>query len=189
MTLYASSKIVHAALRRAFSPWFTANGWKRRPGYSCAFIRPSGSGCWCLWFQVSSWGGQLSGSSFTLNLVHQASAESELCGGPGARVLCTLSPAEIELGFSIAQQLATRIPDPPASDPVHEWAKLPGYQGEMWRKRLADLREVNPDAWKPDVDVWLPYYAEADLALWVDFLLPRLEHLLRQSREQEAGAQ
>lgn len=34
MTIYATSKVVHAALKRALSPWFTANGWKRRPGYS-----------------------------------------------------------------------------------------------------------------------------------------------------------
>ena len=189
MTIYATSKVVHAALKRAFSPWFTANGWKRRPGYSCAFIRPAGPGYWCLWFQVSSWGGQLSGSSFTLNLVHQESAESSLCGGPNARVLRTLSAAEIELGFSIATELAKRIPEPAASDPVHEWAKLPDYQGEMWRKRIADLQTVNPDAWKPDVDVWLPYYAVADLDLWVGFLLPRFPHLLRQSQGQDFTAQ
>lgn len=189
MTTYATSKVMHAALKRAFSPWFTANSWKKRPGYSCAFIRPAGAGYWCLWFQISSWGGQLSGSSFTLNLVHQESAEASLSGGPDARVLCTLSAADRELGFSIAEELAKRIPEPAASDPVHEWAKLPDPQGEMWRKRITDLQKVNPDAWKPDVDVWLPYYAVADLDLWVDFLLPRLPHLLRQSQEPAFTAQ
>lgn len=182
---YATSKQVHSALRRALSPWFLANGWTRRSGYSCAFIRPALSGYWCLWIQVSSCGGQLWGSSFTLNLVQAEASDSSLGGGPNARVLCTLTEADKRIAFSIAENLATRIPDPPLSDPVYEWAQQPGYQGERWREQLANLRKVNPDAWKPGVDVWLPYYSVNDLAAWVGFLLPRLPYLLSQSHRSE----
>lgn len=179
---YATGKTVHAALKRLLAPWFTANGWQRRTGYSCAFVRPTASGCWCLWIQVSSWGSRLWGGSFTLNLVHQDTARSSLASGAeDARVLITLDEADRAIAFQIAQLQAARIPEPSPSDPVHEWAKLPGHEGEHWRKMLATLHEVNPDAWEPGVDVWLPYYSAADLEPWVEFLLPRLPHLLRQS--------
>ncbi len=179
---YATSKSVHGALKRALSPWFLAKGWKRRSGHSCAFLKQAPAGYWCLWIQVSSWGSQLLGSSFALNLVPLEAADTPLCGGPDARVLCTLSESDKRLAFSIAEDIATRIPDPPPSDPVHEWAQLPGHQGEQWRETLANLRKVNPDAWKPGADIWLPYYSVIDLDSWVDFLLPRLPHLLLQSQ-------
>lgn len=187
---YATSKEVHSAFKKALSPWFIANGWKRRAGTSCAFVRPADhGGYWCLWLQPSSWGGKLWGSSFTLNLVHVEAVDTPLAGGPHARVLGTLSEADQQLAHAIAQQLARRIPDPPASDPVHEWARLPGHEGESWRQRLANLRTVNPDAWKPGVDVWLPYYSVGDLQEWVQFLAPRWEHLLRQSRGDDTFGQ
>lgn len=189
-TTYATSKQVHGALKKALSPWFIAQGWKRRAGYSCAFVRPAEhGGFWCLWLQPNSWGGRLSGSSFTLNLVHVDAADAPLASGPDARVLQTLTEADRQLAHGIAQQLARHIPDPPDSDPVHEWARLPGHEGETWRQRLANLRTVNPDAWKPGVDVWLPYYGLADLQVWVDFLAPRWEHLLRQSRSHGTAGQ
>ncbi|MBB3193892.1 hypothetical protein [Roseateles terrae] len=175
---YANSKAVHGALKRLLSPWFIQNGWKRRPGYACAFLRSSASGQWCLWVQVNSWGGSLSGSSFTLNLIRLEGGDAELITGPDSRVLLTLTDAEKGEAFCIAQELATRIPDPAATHAVHQWAQLPGYEGEQWRQRLADLRMVNPDAWAPGVDVWLPYYAVEDLEAWVTFLLPRLQRLL-----------
>lgn len=187
---YATSKEVHSALKKALSPWFIAQGWKRRAGYTCAFVRPADTGgFWCLWLQPSSWGGRLSGSSFTVNLVHVDAADAPLAGGPHARVLMTLSEADRQRAHGLAQELALRIPDPAPTDPVHEWARLPGHEGETWRQRLADLRTVNPDAWKPGVDMWLPYYALADLQVWVDFLAPRWEHLLRQSRSQQTDGQ
>lgn len=181
---FASSRTVHSALKRALSPWFLANGWKRRAGNSCAFLRPAPSGYWCLWFQISAFGGHLRGSTFTLNLFPVADKDSPLTGGgAGSRVLKTLSEADRQLGFSIEEQLIAKIPDPPPSDPIYEWAQLPGYEGESWRETLANLRTVTFDTWKPGMDIWLRYYSVEDLDAWVEFLLPRLPHLLRQSAD------
>ncbi len=72
---------------------------------------------------------------------------------------------------------------PPPSDPVYEWARQPGYQGEHWQRAIADLQKANPEAWKPGVDIWLSYYSVDDLELWVEYLLPRLQQLLRLSND------
>jgi len=176
---YATSKAAHTALKRLLSPWFVANGWKKRPGTSCAFLRPAVSGFWCLWVQLSRWGSSLSGNSFTLNLVRQESDETKLYGS--GRVLADLSDEDRRRGFAIAQEVAARIPVPPPSHPVYEWARLPGDEGERWRRTIADLQTAKLDGWKPGIDRWLPYYTVIDLEQWVVFLLPRLPDLLRLS--------
>ena len=182
-TEYATSRAVHSTLRRLLAPWFLANGWKKRPGSSCAFVREASSGHWCLWVQVSQWGNSLGGNSFTLNLVSQAVADSALCGGPDARVLVTLSDEDKALGFEIAQQIAARVPIPPPSHQVYEWAKPPGKEGEQWQHTIANLQKANPEAWEPSIDIWLNYYAVADIEQWAGFLLARHPYLLLQSND------
>jgi hypothetical protein len=181
MRAYSPSKEVHRTLSVLFKPWFQERGWKKRPGSSCAFLRPrtDAPGFWCCWFQVSQWGNSWSGNSFTLNVVPQQDAKEPLAGGPGARVLATMSDADRKLGMEVEARVKARIPNPAADHQIYEWMKLPGAQGEMFRRSFHLTFNVNPAAWEPGVDVWLYYFAADDLEEWFTFLTPRLEALIR----------
>ena len=177
---FVPSRRVHSVLRKLLWPYFSTHGWAKRPGSTCAFVRAASQGYWCLWVQISQFGGKTDGNSFTLNLVRRPSIDAPLTGGQtNARIpVDLLSPEDKARGRALAEEIQARIPDPPPDDKVHEWKKLPGKEGLKWIEYLARIRQVPPSEWEPGIDVWLNYYSVTDLEQWVEFLLPRFDKLL-----------
>ncbi len=186
---YAKSKDVHSALKKLLGSVFVALGWKRRPGATCAFVRQEARHCWCLWVQISQFGDSVSGNVFTLNLVRQAESisplctqsTSPLCGDKDARILRTLSVADRGICLQIASEIASRIPVPEPDHQWREWARQPGEAGARLQTIINNLQTPDTTKWEPDYDVWLNYYSVEDLTKWVNFLTPRLDHLLQQA--------
>lgn len=171
MRTYMKAKDVHRHMRQLLAPWFSAHGWIKRAGYSCAFEQNTR----ILWLQPSQWGDSWSGSSLTLNLTEAPSGQLSA----GRRVLRDLDVDSREVGFALEELVISRIPAPAPDHFIRKFMAVPGADGDLARRSFDNAFKPNREDWGPDQDIWLRYFAADDLDEWAMFLLPRLESLLR----------
>jgi hypothetical protein len=177
---FARSRDVHGALARVFGPAPKPAGFRRVRSGVCAFAkeRPDAAGYVTVSVQVSQWGSAWSGSSFTLN-AGSATARPEDYPITVHRPLSWLASEDCAAGFEIERRIRARFPLLPRTHEVWEWAEQ--SDGEVFRRSLESLQVVNEGMWRPGHDVWLPYFAAADVWEWGEFLRPRLLPLLERA--------
>ncbi|WP_342316690.1 hypothetical protein [Lysobacter sp. FW306-1B-D06B] len=173
MRSYVKAKDVHRHMRRLLAPWFVEQGWQKRPGYSCAFVRADS----VFWVQPSQWGDSWSGSSMTLNLSGWNGRDL----AAGRRILKGLDGDSRDAGLALEERIVSRIPEPPHDHYIHQFMSLPGAEGATFRQSFERAFAPNPGQWKPGCDTWLRYFAEDDLEEWALFMVPRLDRLISEA--------
>lgn len=103
MRQYARAKDVHRCMRNLLWPWFLDAGWRKRPGYTCAFVRND----LILWVQPHSYGDSWSGSQLTLNLNKSESHEI----AHGDRILWRLDGESRRVGSEIERRIVAKLPN------------------------------------------------------------------------------
>ena len=174
MRSYVRAKDVHRHMKRLLSDWFLERDWRKRTGYSCAFVRED----MVFWVQPSQWGDSWSGSSLALNLAKSES--SELIAGD--RILQHLDTTSRKDGLALEERIVSRIPLPENDHYIYRFMELPGHEGQMFRDSFEQAFKATPICWEPGYDIWLRYFSTDDLDEWTEFLLPRLDSLIEQWR-------
>ena len=176
---FARSKEAHAILRGIWAPAMRAAGFKRASSSACAFARERADRCGyvTVGVQISAWGDSWSGNQFTLN-ANGAAAKASDYAPTVFRPLSWLTADECAAGMEVERRIRKRFPIPPDDHEVWALAAEPGNTGEVFRNALAQLRVVREGMWRPQYDIWLPYFGRTDLQEWGDFLLPLLPGLL-----------
>lgn len=149
---YSKANETHKRMRTLLWPLLSDAGWSKRPGHTCAFTRDD----FVLWVQPHSFGGSSSGSQLTITLNQSTCHEI----AHGCRILRHLDQESRKIGASIEGRIVARFPEAIAQTVAH----------------------VDLEHWKTGQDIWLRYYAQADLDEWTEFLLPRLGNLISMSR-------
>jgi hypothetical protein len=179
---YAASKTFYKVFKKVCDRILSSAGWRRSKMSAVAYYRKldDGGGFLRCWVQLSAWGNREIGNAFTLNSdFHAHDPDAKLEGASQRFLAAVMSREDKEAAERLGERLRARKPEPgPDSAIMRQIAAEPDKEEELRAWLRNPFGVLSSDLLNPNVDIWLEYYSEEDVAEWAAFLAPRLPMMM-----------